>query len=57
QARAEQRRAEAVAQEQAMKARVAENRAQVVLAEAEVPIAMADAFRAGNFHTGDGRGQ
>ncbi len=57
QARAEQRRAEAVAQEQAMQSRVAENRAQVVLAEAEVPIAMADAFRAGNFHTGDGRGQ
>jgi uncharacterized protein YqfA (UPF0365 family) len=48
-ARAEQRRAEAIAQEQAMKARVAENRARVVLAEAEVPKAMAYAFRAGNF--------
>ena len=29
-----------------MKARVAENRSRVVLAEAEVPLAMADAFRA-----------
>lgn len=48
-ARAEQRRAEAIAQEQAMKATVAENRSRVVLAEAEVPKAMADAFRAGNF--------
>ena len=48
-ARAEQRRAEAIAQEQQMKATVAENRSLVVLAEAEVPRAMADAFRAGNF--------
>ncbi len=47
-ARAEQRRAEAIAQEQAMKATVAANRSRVVLAEAEVPKAMADAFRAGN---------
>ena len=52
QATAEQRRAEAVAQEQAMKARIAENRAHVVLAEAEVPRAMANAFREGNFHAG-----
>lgn len=51
QAKAEQRRAEAIAQEQAMKALVAENRARVVLAEAEVPKAMAQAFRQGNFHT------
>ncbi|MEK6270908.1 MAG: flotillin-like protein FloA [Planctomycetales bacterium] len=50
QATAEQRRAEAVAQEQAMKALIAENRAHVVLAEAEVPQAMANAFREGNFH-------
>ncbi|MBC18678.1 MAG: hypothetical protein CMJ74_00270 [Planctomycetaceae bacterium] len=50
QATAERRRAEAVAQEQAMKALIAENRAQVVLAEAEVPRAMASAFREGNFH-------
>jgi uncharacterized protein YqfA (UPF0365 family) len=49
-ARAEQRRAEAIAQAQAMKARVAENRSRVVLAEAEVPKAMADAFRDGNFY-------
>ncbi|MEC8338478.1 MAG: flotillin-like protein FloA [Planctomycetota bacterium] len=51
QATAERRRAEAVAQEQAMKALIAENRAQVVLAEAEVPRAMANAFREGNFHS------
>jgi uncharacterized protein YqfA (UPF0365 family) len=50
QATAERRRAEAVAQEQAMRALIAENRAQVVLAEAEVPRAMANAFREGNFH-------
>ncbi|MEM9352242.1 MAG: flotillin-like protein FloA [Planctomycetota bacterium] len=48
QALAEQRRADAVAQEQEMKARVAENRAHVVLAQAEVPMAMATAFREGN---------
>lgn len=48
QALAEQRRANAVAREQEMKAEVAANRAQVFLAEAEVPLAMADAFRAGN---------
>lgn len=50
-AEAEQRRAEAVAFEQEMKARVAENKASLVLAEAEVPQAMADAFRAGNLHS------
>jgi uncharacterized protein YqfA (UPF0365 family) len=47
QARAELRRAEAVAVEQEMKARVVENRSQVIEAEAEVPVAMAEAFRAG----------
>ena len=47
QAEAEQRRAMAVAQEQEMTARVQEMRAQVVQAEAEVPLALADAFRAG----------
>jgi uncharacterized protein YqfA (UPF0365 family) len=46
-AKAEQRRAEAIASEQVMKARVAENRARLVLAEAEVPMAMAHAFREG----------
>lgn len=49
-AQAEQRRAEAVAFEQEMKAKVAENQAGLVLAEAEVPQAMADAFRDGNLH-------
>jgi uncharacterized protein YqfA (UPF0365 family) len=47
-AKAEERRALALAREQEMKAQVARNRAQVVLAEAEVPMAMAAAFRAGN---------
>lgn len=49
QAEAEQRRAMAVAQEQENVAKQAENRAQVVLAEAEIPKAMAEAFRNGNF--------
>lgn len=48
QARAEERRAMAVAQEQEMSARVVEMRAHVVEAEAEVPRAMAEAFRSGN---------
>ena len=48
QAEAEKRRAMAVAQEQEFKAEEQKNRALVVLAEAEVPKAMADAFRAGN---------
>ena len=48
QAEAEQRRAMAVAHEQENIAKQAENRAAVVLAEAEVPKAIADAFRAGN---------
>ena len=48
QAEAEGRRAMAVAREQEMKALTQENRAKVVLAEAEVPKAMADAFRSGN---------
>ena len=47
-AKAEERRAAAMAREQEMKAEVARNRATVVLAEAEVPMAMADAFRIGN---------
>jgi uncharacterized protein YqfA (UPF0365 family) len=45
QAKAEQRRAEAKAREQEMVAHVQENRAKVVLAEAEVPQAIAEAFR------------
>jgi uncharacterized protein YqfA (UPF0365 family) len=48
QAKAEERRAMAVATEQEMKARVQEMRARVVEAEAQVPLAMAEAFRAGN---------
>ncbi|MCC6322331.1 MAG: flotillin-like protein FloA [Phycisphaerales bacterium] len=48
QAAAETRRALATAQEQEFKAKVQENRALVVLAEAEVPKAMAEAFRKGN---------
>lgn len=48
-AKAEERRALAAAREQEMKAQVARNRAHVVLAEAEVPMAMANAFREGNF--------
>jgi len=48
-AKAEERRAMAVAQEQEMSALVRERRAAVVEAEAEIPRAMAEAFRAGNF--------
>ncbi|XAL98526.1 flotillin-like protein FloA [Phycisphaeraceae bacterium D3-23] len=48
QAEAEQKRALAVAQEQEFRAEEQKNRALVVLAEAEVPKAMADAFRNGN---------
>jgi len=48
QAEAEQRRAMAVAQEQENVAKQAENRAQVVLAEAEIPRAIAEAFRSGH---------
>jgi uncharacterized protein YqfA (UPF0365 family) len=47
QAEAEKRRAIAVAQEQEYKAEEQKNRATVVLAEAEVPRALADAFRSG----------
>ena len=48
QAKAEERRAMAIASEQEMKAKVQEMRAKVVEAEADVPRAMADAFRSGN---------
>jgi uncharacterized protein YqfA (UPF0365 family) len=41
----------ALAREQEMKAQVAQNRAHVVLSEAEVPMAMAAAFRKGNLLT------
>ncbi len=48
QAKAEERRALAVAVEQEQKARVQEMRAKVVEAEAQVPLAIAQAFRSGN---------
>ena len=48
QAKAEERRAMAVALEQEMKAKAQEARAKVIEAEAEVPKAMAEAFRNGN---------
>jgi uncharacterized protein YqfA (UPF0365 family) len=48
QARAEERRAMAVALEQEMRARVEEMRAEVVRAESQVPLALAEALRAGN---------
>ena len=53
QAAAEKRRADAIAREQQMKADVALQRAQLVMAEAEVPQAMASAFREGNLRALD----
>jgi uncharacterized protein YqfA (UPF0365 family) len=50
-ARAEQRRANAIATEQEMKAKVAENRAGILLAEVQVQGAMAQAFRDGNLQS------
>jgi uncharacterized protein YqfA (UPF0365 family) len=47
-AKAEERRAFAVALEQEMVAAVQENRAKMISAEAEVPLAIAEAFRQGN---------
>lgn len=48
QAKAEERRAMAVASEQEMKAKAQEARANVIQAEVEIPQAMAEAFRSGN---------
>jgi uncharacterized protein YqfA (UPF0365 family) len=48
QAKAEERRAMAVAKEQEMKAKAQEARANVIQAEAEIPKAIAEAFRGGN---------
>ena len=48
QAKAEERRAMAIASEQEMKAKAQEARANVIQAEAEIPKAMAEAFRVGN---------
>lgn len=51
-AKAEKRRAMAVAFEQEMTARVQEARAKVIEAEAEIPLAMAGAFQSGNLMAG-----
>jgi uncharacterized protein YqfA (UPF0365 family) len=48
QARAEERRAMAVALEQEMKAKAQEATAKVIEAEAQIPLAIAEAFRSGN---------
>jgi uncharacterized protein YqfA (UPF0365 family) len=48
QARAEERRAMAVAREQEMKAKAEESRANLIQAEAEIPKAIAEAFKKGN---------
>src|SRR6056297_1806519 len=48
QAKAEERRAMAVAEEQENKAKAQKARAEVIQAEVEIPLAMAEAFRQGN---------
>lgn len=48
QAKAEERRALAVAMEQEYKAEAQNQRARLIAAEAEIPLAIAEAFRAGN---------
>ena len=48
QAKAEERRALAVAMEQEYKAEAQNQRAKVIAAEAQIPLAMAEAFRSGN---------
>ena len=48
QAKAEEKRAMAVATEQVMKAKAQESRANVIQAEAEIPKAIAESFRSGN---------
>ena len=48
QAKAEERRAMAVAREQEMKALAQEMKAKVIEAEANIPLAMSEAFRSGN---------
>ncbi|MBX7166073.1 MAG: flotillin-like protein FloA [Pirellulales bacterium] len=53
-ARAEVRRAIAIAEEQENRAKVSENRARVLLAEADVPLAMAEALKGGRLHV-DGK--
>lgn len=53
-AKAEKRRAMAVALEQEMLARIQEAHAQVIQAEAEIPVALSGAFRKGRFFKGWG---
>ncbi|MGL4623755.1 MAG: flotillin-like protein FloA [Culicoidibacterales bacterium] len=53
QAKAEEKRAMAIAYEQEMKAKVVEMRAKVVEAESQVPEAIAEAFRSGNLGIND----
>ncbi|MCE9584203.1 MAG: flotillin-like FloA family protein, partial [Planctomycetes bacterium] len=53
QAEAEKRRAMAVATEQEMQAKAMENRAEVIKAEAEIPLAIAAAFKSGNISVMD----
>jgi uncharacterized protein YqfA (UPF0365 family) len=48
QAKAEERRAMAIAAEQEMKAKAQEARAKVILAEAEIPLAISESFRSGH---------
>jgi uncharacterized protein YqfA (UPF0365 family) len=48
QAKAEERRALAVAMEQEFRAETQSQRAKLIAAEAQIPLAMADAFRSGN---------
>ena len=55
QAQAEKRRALAVAQEQEMRAKVEENRAHVIEAEAQIPLAISQAFRDGRLAVKDNR--
>ncbi len=55
QAEAEKRRAMAIAQAAENRAKIEENRALVMLAEAEIPAAMAGAFRHGNLALMNGR--
>ncbi len=50
-AAAEKRRAMAIARQQEMRAELAKSRALLVLAEAEIPAAIAAAFRTGQLHT------
>ena len=56
-AKAEERRAVAIAHEQEMKAATAENRAGVLKAEALVPKSIGEALRAGRMQSQSGNGQ